>query len=110
MKILKHLILYGYHARIKFGPHRVWLARAFESLVKCLKGRTPISLVAVCLTAKQKSGVLSMSTVIEFVIEIYCTVGRVRHDTHEKPVPRGGLVTLSSRAQFVVWLSALTMI
>jgi hypothetical protein len=78
-----------YHARIKFGPHRVWLARAFESLVKCLKGRTPISLIAVCLTAKQKSGVLSMSMLIEFVIEIYCTVGLVRHDTHEKPVPRG---------------------
>jgi hypothetical protein len=51
-----------------------------------------------------------MSTVIEFVIEIYCTVGRVRHDTHEKPIPRGGLVTISSWAQFVVWLSALTMI
>ena len=51
-----------------------------------------------------------MSMLIEFVIEIYCTAGLVRHDTHEKPVPRTGLVTLSSRAQAVVWLSALTMI
>jgi hypothetical protein len=40
--------------------------------------------ICLCLTAKQKSGVLSMSMLIEFVIEIYCTMGLVRHDPHEQ--------------------------
>jgi hypothetical protein len=43
--------------------------------------------ICLCLTAKQKSGILSMSMLIEFVIEIYCTVDLVRHDTQEKGKP-----------------------
>jgi hypothetical protein len=40
--------------------------------------------ICLCLTARQKSAVLSMSMLIKFVIEMYCTVGLGRHDTQGK--------------------------